>query len=853
MQQTTTTFLQFLFSLQLLAFQHHHFISSVSAQSSAPVAVEQQQEEHCSVDGSCYFDILNDDSSDDDDEEEDSSDVDNNDYETDIIIDNLYSFLTTQRYTLPLKTLERSHLRTTHPTALHYTLSHSGNYSDSSITKAGSSQWVGRTLNAQIASDPTYTTFGSLLDIVTSGAHGGRQDTLRWMSTLFHRRELVQYHGEENEDEARYIKPCRIDLLDDNDEQPFMKQCLLGVAVEEVVSVVSNENVNEEEEEGERKRLWAEEQMRRLGYPSNKVEVVSSLNEVKEGTLFDTIIVNGLPVQNNSNGGKEVVDLKLEHVIQTYLKPGGIMYVFGEGPLVNEEYSIENNGPGEQVFGDILDLLDSVKSLSGVHPQKPPTASFIHRTISRMGLNVVTSTTFPTSYSYDDVTSYLEEAVEWIDELDTQRVSQDMKKSYYQMCLNLLDRVEDLKEAGYEEVDTGGYEYMIAAQLPKNDSDHDDDDDAHAAVLPTVETPTPYQPKEKYQADQDPNVEHLLFPPLAPGVMETYKWANGDAYDGLSARIGIPPQLKDTVIEYVKGLGIWDIILDTMKPENQMRPDSTKILTVKSPYSGQNFTWSAKRPDNFYGTSSDMHWFDAADEASHEEALRALAKGGFDEVLNAIGTYLGLDHLVSFSIGILAVTKADKGYVHVDFSKSGKKAANFLVNLQTPSDEPELTVIEEDDVGNRRRAQVKYSNEVGILNGDDAMHATNECNHRATGGVRITASIFISQLEKASLKQVAEHDRYYFPFGNMDWIFAQRGRHWNKEGTASMLDDKGRKPFEPVDAIEGCEYRVGENKEECMVHGEVRMNCYKTCGFFKDDSEYRPGEERKVVSADLPI
>ena len=242
-----------------------------------------------------------------------------------------------------------------------------------------------------------------------------------------------------------------------------------------------------------------------------------------------------------------------------------------------------------------------------------------------------------------------------------------------------------------------------------------------------------------------------------------------------------------------------------------------------------------------------------SDEAAHEEAIRALAKGGFDEVLNAIGTYLGLDNLVSFSIGILAVTRADKGYIHVDFSHSDQKAANFLVNLQTPGDEPELTVIEEDDVGNRRRAQVKYADEFGVLNGDDAMHATNECNHRASGGVRITASIFLSQLEEASLKQVAEHDKYYFPFGNMDWIWAQRGRHWNKDGTASMMNDKGRQPFEPVDAIEGCEYRIGENKDECMVHGEVRMNCYKTCGFFKDDGEYRPGEERKIVSADLPF
>lgn len=85
-----------------------------------------------------------------------------------------------------------------------------------------------------------------------------------------------------------------------------------------------------------------------------------------------------------------------------------------------------------------------------------------------------------------------------------------------------------------------------------------------------------------------------------------------------------------------------------------------------------------------YITQSDMHWFDVADEAAHEESLRVLAKGGFDQVLKAIGTSLGLDHLVSFGIGILAVTKAEKGYVHVDFSNSKNRAFNFLINLQTP-------------------------------------------------------------------------------------------------------------------------------------------------------------------------
>ena len=74
-----------------------------------------------------------------------------------------------------------------------------------------------------------------------------------------------------------------------------------------------------------------------------------------------------------------------------------------------------------------------------------------------------------------------------------------------------------------------------------------------------------------------------------------------------------------------------------------------------------------------------MHWFDAADEASHEDSLRALAKGGFDEVLNAIGTYLGLDHLTTFSIGLLAVTKADKGV-----SQYFLKVERLHVNFGTP-------------------------------------------------------------------------------------------------------------------------------------------------------------------------
>ncbi len=54
--------------------------------------------------------------------------------------------------------------------------------------------------------------------------------------------------------------------------------------------------------------------------------------------------------------------------------------------------------------------------------------------------------------------------------------------------------------------------------------------------------------------------------------------------------------------------------------------------------------------------------------------------------------------------------------------------------------------------------------------------------------------------------------QYYFAFGNMDCIWAQQDRHWNKNRGFSLKDDKGCEPFEPKDELNNCKWRVGENK-----------------------------------------
>ena len=192
------------------------------------------------------------------------------------------------------------------------------------------------------------------------------------------------------------------------------------------------------------------------------------------------------------------------------------------------------------------------------------------------------------------------------------------------MLYDLLSRAEEYKYAG--DVFRGKNDYVIIAELPimnsssssSEDCDDDDDDTTKNTCSTTTNTankvhhqvddkevtrPTMYEEKVKYVVDQNPTIEELAKPNLKPGEMAKYQWANGDEYDGMSALIGVPPHLVETITDYVKGLGIWDIMIDTIT-KNPMPPDSTNFYNVTSPYGNgeRTFTWSAKRPDNFYGS-----------------------------------------------------------------------------------------------------------------------------------------------------------------------------------------------------------------------------------------------------------
>jgi hypothetical protein len=161
-------------------------------------------------------------------------------------------------------------------------------------------------------------------------------------------------------------------------------------------------------------------------------------------------------------------------------------------------------------------------------------------------------------------------------------------------------------------------------------------------------------------------------------------------------------------------------IMQTMLYDNPLPPDGDKWFTFTSPYEvttkeeGQkrNITWNVERPAKKW--KSDMHWFNVADELAHEDALRALSKGGFDSVLQAIGEQFNLDTLHVDSVGFVAVTHCERGFIHTDWEEVDGRAFNFLVGIQSPHDAGPELVVENDG----RKGEVYYgSGEYGILVG----------------------------------------------------------------------------------------------------------------------------------------
>ncbi len=93
--------------------------------------------------------------------------------------------------------------------------------------------------------------------------------------------------------------------------------------------------------------------------------------------------------------------------------------------------------------------------------------------------------------------------------------------------------------------------------------------------------------------------------------------------------------------------------------------------------------------------------------------LRALGTGGFDTVLDGMGTYFGLDHMSFFFLGFMGVAEADNSFTHSDVYATGEKGFNTIWPIVIVNGtKPELDIISDDA---NIVLSINYEHDVAVL------------------------------------------------------------------------------------------------------------------------------------------
>jgi len=201
----------------------------------------------------------------------------------------------------------------------------------------------------------------------------------------------------------------------------------------------------------------------------------------------------------------------------------------------------------------------------------------------------------------------------------------------------------------------------------------------------------------------------------------------------------LPSKLTRALNDYCRYIGLTDLARSyILSEENNIEPDGFRLVTL-----GDGNVWYAQRPAKKW--KSDMHWISPADEQGHEDFLKLLRENGFLGVLNVIGNELGIDALVAYQLTFIVVSHCEQGFIHHDTHNTGDRTYNVIIPLETVEDSPPELIIQGTDEPVFTQGRLNYEENIGILLGDFAEHATSECDYRdEPGAMRLAATIYIT-------------------------------------------------------------------------------------------------------------
>ena len=132
-----------------------------------------------------------------------------------------------------------------------------------------------------------------------------------------------------------------------------------------------------------------------------------------------------------------------------------------------------------------------------------------------------------------------------------------------------------------------------------------------------------------------------------------------------------------------------------------------------------------------------------------------------------------------------------------------------------------------------REGLAKYIFDEAMVVGDDAYHGTAACDYRkdpSLQGIRISASIYIADVNQDNLAEIMSDDTTIFPVPeHEEWYWASQARHWSRNvPSRSLVNDVGRKPLRIKDKWDDCQRLVANGHCDTDIWN-MRAHCLKAC------------------------
>jgi len=271
--------------------------------------------------------------------------------------------------------------------------------------------------------------------------------------------------------------------------------------------------------------------------------------------------------------------------------------------------------------------------------------------------------------------------------------------------------------------------------------------------------------------------------------MAPIRWAHDPAPEVVTPwafRVGLHSRVREVLLEYCNRMGITDILRHVTVEGNGLEAGMETHMDV------QGDDWYLQRPEARW--RSNLHWFSPGAGPAHEHYLQALSVAGFDEIVQGIGAYLGMEGLVAFHVTFIGVSFSTRGYLHHDVVETNGRVYNVIIPLILANETgPELDLcgwkpdLPEDDEYNQRVGRYRYEYDVASMMGDGAIHATSACDYRNTKEMRMAATVYIADVNDDNIEMVMNHYTQAYPPKDIELLRSWKGRHWKRDDPSRSL------------------------------------------------------------------